>query len=69
MPGRYYFGAMLAFAYHRARFDNAADSLLFAFSFAVVASLDTLICSRIGEGMTGPRTAGETACALIAART
>src|SRR6266487_4255886 len=64
-PDGYYFGAMLAFAVHRAAIDMLPTLLLFAFSFAVVASLDTLICSRIVEGMTGQRTAANRVLRLI----
>jgi len=66
-PDGYYFGAMLAFAYQRAAIDMLPTLLLFAFSFAVVASLDTLICSRIVEGMTGQRTAANRVLRLIGA--
>ena len=64
-PDGYYFGAMLAFAVHRAAIDMLPTLLLFAFSLAVVASLDTLICSRIVEGMTGQRTAANRVLRLI----
>jgi len=64
-PDGYYFGAMLAFAVHRAAIDMLPTLLLFAFSFAVVASLDTLICSRIVEGVTGQRTAANRVLRLI----
>jgi anti-anti-sigma factor len=56
---------MLAFAVHRAAIDMLPTLLLFAFSFAVVASLDTLICSRIVEGVTGQRTAANRVLRLI----
>jgi len=64
-PDGYYFGAMLAFAVHRAAIDMLPTLLLFAFSLAVVASLDTLICSRIVEGITGQRTAANRVLRLI----
>jgi anti-anti-sigma factor len=64
-PDGYYFGAMLAFAVHRAAIDMLPTLLLFAFSLAVVASLDTLICSRIVEGMTGQRIAANRVLRLI----
>lgn len=64
-PNGYYFGAMMAFAVHRAAIDMLPTLLVFAFSFAVVASLDTLICSRIVEGMTGQRTAANRVLRLI----
>jgi len=64
-PDGYYFGAMLAFTFHRAAIDMLPTLLLFAFSLAVVASLDTLICSRIVEGMTGQRTAANRVLRLI----
>ena len=64
-PDGYYFGAMLAFAYHRAALDMLPTLLLFAFSLAVVASLDALICSRIVEGITGQRSAANRLLRLI----
>ena len=64
-PDGYYFGAMLAFAFHRAAIDMLPTLFLFAFSLAVVASLDALICSRIVEGMTGQRTAANRVLRLI----
>src|SRR5258705_2152002 len=64
-PGGYYFGALLAFAVHRAAIDMLPTLLLFAFSLAVVASLDTLICPRIVEGVTGQRTAANRVLRLI----
>lgn len=64
-PDGHYFGAMMAFAVHRAAIDMLPTLLLFAFSFAVVASLDTLICSRIVEGITGQRTAANRVLRLI----
>src|SRR5258705_53779 len=64
-PDGYYFGAMLAFAVHRGAIDMLPSLLLFAFSLAVVASLDTLICSRIVEGVTGQRTAANRVLRLI----
>src|SRR6266545_1249148 len=64
-PDGHYFGAMMAFAVHRAAIDMLPTLVLFAFSFAVVASLDTLICSRIVEGITGQRTAANRVLRLI----
>jgi len=64
-PDGYYFGAMLAFAFHRAALEMLPTLLLFAFSLAVVASLDALICARIVEGVTGQRTAANRVLRLI----
>jgi len=64
-PGRVLLRRHAGVRVHRAAIDMLPTLLLFAFSLAVVASLDTLICSRIVEGMTGQRTAANRVLRLI----
>ena len=54
-PDGRFFGAILSFGLHPRAPELAPAILLSALSLAVVASLDTLICARIVEGMTGQR--------------
>ena len=54
-PDGRFFGAILAFALHPAARELVPAIFLSALSLAVVASLDTLICARIVEGLTGQR--------------
>ena len=64
-PDGHYFGAIMAFALHPAAPEMAPTIVLSALSLAVVASLDTLISSRIVEGMTGQRTAANRVLRII----
>ncbi len=60
-------GAILAFAAHPAAVELVPVILASAISLAVVASLDTLICSRIVEAMTGQRADANRALQTIGA--
>ena len=54
-PDGRFFGAIIVFALHPAALELAPVIVASALSLAVVASLDTLICARIVEAMTGRR--------------
>jgi MFS superfamily sulfate permease-like transporter len=54
-PDGRFFGSIIAFCLHPAAAELAPAIFASAVSLAVVASLDTLICARIVDGMTGRR--------------
>jgi MFS superfamily sulfate permease-like transporter len=54
-PDGRFFGAIIVFGLHPAALELAPAIAASALSLAVVASLDTLICARIVEAMTGRR--------------
>lgn len=58
MPDGRFLGSAIGFAAHPEALELLPVIAASAFSLAVVASLDTLICARIVEGMSGGRTDG-----------